>query len=455
MRSFLTVLSLLAAVGLNAAGAAAQSVAPGQRLDGIAAIVGEQVVLYSEVNALVQQTTQGRQAPPDIWSRALDQIIDQRVIISRARQDTTLNVTDDIVSQRVDQQIAQLSAQVGGDAQLEQAYGRSLDEIRVSIRDDVRDELLLQQYRGRRLREVKVTPGEVRSWFDQIPAAERPEVPELVRVAHIVRLPATDEAGKTRIRDFADTLRDSIVAEQATIEELADRYSDDPGNTNRDGTQNGGLYTTLRLSDLEPRFQAAAAAAEIGAISPVFETPFGYHVLRVNSRDGNRISFNHILLQIEVGEAEAEAAREYLSTLRDSVQAGVPFEALARRHSEDPSSAPRGGYVSVPQTRERDLAVEGLGPQWQATLDTLEVGEVSEPGTVQLADATGTQAFHIVLLQKRTPAHPLSVSDDYALLSQYALQEKQGEVLQDWIGDLRQTVYVDIRADQYQPPAGG
>ena len=162
-----------------------------------------------------------------------------------------------------------------------------------------------------------------------------------------------------------------------------------------------------------------------------------------------------MLLQVEVGEAEGEAAREYLSVLRDSVLAGTPFEAIARRQSEDPASAPRGGYVSVPQTRQRDLSVEGLGPEWRATIDSLEVGEISEPAPVTLADASGTRAFHIVLLQKRTPAHPLSVTDDYALLSQYALQEKQNEVLAEWIGDLRETVYVDIRAERYQPPSGG
>ncbi|WP_420454914.1 peptidylprolyl isomerase [Rubrivirga sp.] len=449
-------LLLSALLALTAVGAAAQPVAPGARLDGIAAVVGEQVVLYSEVDALVTQSTpQGQAPPPDLWSRALDRLVDQRVVIARARQDTTLTITDDIVSQRVDAQVAQLSAQVGGDAALEQAYGRSVEEVKVSIRDDVRDELLLQQYQGRRLREVTITPDEVREWFERIPVADRPVVPELVRVAHIVRVPTSDESGRTAVRAVAEALRDSVVAGQATIEELADRHSDDPGNTNRDGTQNGGLYTTLRLTDLEPRFQAAAAASEIGAISPVFETPFGYHVLRVNERDGNRISFNHILLQVEVGEAEAAAAREFLSVLRDSVQAGTPFEALARRHSQDPASAPRGGYVSVPQTRQRDLSIEGLGPEWRATLDSLDVGDVSEPAPVTLADAQGTKAYHIVLLQKRTPAHPLSIADDYSLLSQYALQEKQTEVIADWIDDLRRTVYVDIRAERYQPPVGG
>jgi peptidyl-prolyl cis-trans isomerase SurA len=448
----------LAAIAV-AASAHAQPVQSGERLDGIAAVVGDQVVLYSEVSALAQQAAQGQPITDDLWSRALDRLVDQRVVIAKARQDTTLGVTGDVVEQQVDRQVQQLAAQVGGEAALEAAYGRSIPEIRLSLRDDVRDELLLQQYRARRLRQVTVTPGEVRSWFSQIPEAERPLVPELVRVAHVVKVPAPNEAAKAEARAFAQALRDSIVAGQATIEALADRHSDDPGNVGPGGTKKGGRYDSFRLSDLVPEFSAAAAALEPGQYSQVFETPFGFHVLRLNERVGDRVSFNHVLIEVPTGDDEVEQAREALRVLRDSVEAGVPFEAIARRHSEDPYSAQRGGFVSDPQSGQRDLNVAGLGAQWKATIDTLEVGELSEPSEVALLD--GTEALHFVLLQKRTPPHRLSVEDDYALLSQYALQEKQQRVLGEWVTELRDEVYVDVRAERYEPlsaapaPAGG
>ncbi len=445
MRLFLTLVLAFAAVAAHA---------QATRLDGIAAVVGEQVVLYSEVDALVQQSTRPDQpAPPDLWSRALDRLVEQRVVIARARQDTTLNVTEDVISQQVDRQVASLAAQVGGEDALVATYGRSLEEIKASFREDVRDEILLQQYRGRRVFSVQITPGEVREWFERIPEAERPLIPELVRVAHVVKVP---EGNRPAVRAFADALRDSIVAEQATIEELANRHSGDPGNARSDGSLNGGLYTTLRLSDLEPRFRAAAAASEIGAISPVFETPFGYHVMRVNERQGEQISFNHILLQVEPDQAGIDAALAGLAVLRDSVVThGVPFEAIARRHSEDPYSASRGGFISAdPQTRQRDLQSDGLGPAWKATIDTLAVGDISMPTPARLLDANRSEVVHFVLLQKRTPPHTLAIEDDYALLSQYALQEKQNRVLAEWVADLRRTVYVDIRAEKYTPPAG-
>ncbi len=444
-------LSLLLALVLTAAAVHAQPVAPGTRLDGIAAVVGDQIILQSEVDALAQQASQGQAVSPDLWSRALDRLVDQRIVIAQARQDTTIQVTEDMVNDQVDRQIAQLAAQLGGEAQLAAAYGRSIEEIRRSFRDDVRDELLLQQYQARRFRGLTITPGEVHEWFERIPEAQRPMVPELVRVAHIVRVPAPNDEAKAEVRAFAQALRDSIVAGQATIEELANRHSVDPGNTNRDGSQNGGRYDGFRLGDLVAEFRAAASALEPGQISQVFESPFGYHVLRVNERVGDRVSFNHILLDVPTGTNEVGQAREYLATIRDSVEAGVPFEALARRHSQDPASAQRGGFVSDPETGTRDLSAEALGTRWKATLDSLAVGELSEPTQATLLD--GTEVVHIVLLQKRTPQHKLSIADDYALLSQYALQEKRQREMLDWIADLRQDVYVDIRAERYQPPA--
>ena len=170
-------LFVLAALGLVSSGALAQPVQPGARLDGIAAVVGDQVVLYSEVDALAQQTAAAQQpaiaVTPDLWSRALDQLLDRQILIDNARRDTTITATDDEVASEVDRNIAQLVQSVGSEAALVEAYGRPLSGIRESIRADVRDDILLQRYRARRLRAVATTPSEVREWFERIPTASR------------------------------------------------------------------------------------------------------------------------------------------------------------------------------------------------------------------------------------------------------------------------------------------
>ena len=442
MRRFLLALSVLAL-----AGTARAQIAPGTVLDGIAAVVGDEIVLTSEVTALAQQVSQGEPVTDELWSRALDDLIRQRVLVIHAQRDTTITVTDDQVEQQLDAQLAQMAAQVGGQAALEAYYRKTAEEIKATFRSDVRKQILAEQLRGRRLREVSVTPGEVREWLEQVPADQRPEVPEIIRVAHIVKIPSATDAARQQARDFATALRDSIVAGQATIEDLAKRHSDDTGSGAR-----GGLIENIELRLLVPEFAAVAGSIAPGEISQVFESPFGYHVLRVNKREGGKVWFNHVLVSVEMSGDAAELAREELLTLRDSIVThNVPFESIARRHSEDELSATRGGYVSDPRTLDRDLRLDALGPQWKETLDTLKVGEVSGPAPVRLLDDAGTQALHIVLLQKRTPPHPLSVQTDYALLSQYALNDKRREVFNEWVRRLQRDVYVDIRAERYEP----
>ena len=448
MRVLSRLLPALAGLALVGGAATAQPTSSGQVLDGIAAIVGDQVVLLSEVEALSQQAAQGQPVEDALWSRALDQLVNQRVLVVKARRDTTIDVPDEYVDEQLDARVSALAEQVGGEAQLEALYGRRISEIKTSLREDVRNELFAQQYRSRRLQDVTITPGEVRAWFEQIPVADRPEVPELVRVAHVVKVPKPNEAARQQARSFAQVLRDSITAEQAPFEDIANRHTQDPGNTNRDGTKNGGRYDRFTLRDLVPAFSAAASALQPGEISQVFETEFGYHVLRLNSREGDNISFNHVLIPISEEGSEVGAAFDELVVLRDSIVThDVPFEAIARRHSEDAFSANRGGFVSDPRTLERDLRLEALGPGWQANVDTLSVGDISQPTEVDLLD--GTSAVHIVLLQKRTPAHPLSPDIDYVLLSDYALQDKRQIVFTEWIERLRRDVYIDIKSDRY------
>ena len=437
--------SLLALGALLTSPLAMAQVEPGTTLDAIVAVVGSEPILASEVDALAFASTEGQAVTPELWSRVLDDLIAQKVLVTRAERDTTINVTDEQVNQQLDARIAQLSQQAGGADQLEAYYGKTIDEIKVLFRTNVRQQILAQQYQGRRLGSVTVTPNEVRAWFAQVPESEIPDVPELVRVAHVVKIPEPDETARETARAMAEALRDSVLAEQATIEELASRHTGDRGSATR-----GGRYDNTNVAELVPEFGLIATTLEPGALSQVFETPFGFHFMRLNERRGDVISFNHILIQVDDSAVDPAAAIAELEVLRDSVVTmNIPFEIIAKNNSDDPFTATQGGYLTDPRSRERDLQTEALGPLWQATLDTLEVGEVSQPAEVQLAD--GSRAWHIVLLQRRQEPHRMSIETDYALLSQYALRDKQVEVLQDWIGDLRRTVYVEIKTDRYIP----
>ncbi|MEM1270481.1 MAG: peptidylprolyl isomerase [Bacteroidota bacterium] len=427
-------------LGSLAAGAATAQ--DGQTLDEIVAVVEGEIVLRSDVNSLMASLIQQQQAQPsaELWNTLLGQLIDQKLMVINAEDDTTLAVTDDQLSGELDRRIAGLTQQVGGEQRLEEIYGQPILQIREELRGSIREQLLADAFQRKALGNVRVTPSEVKAWFEQFPADSLPTIPEVVRVQHVVRLPDIEPAARQEAVELITTIRDSVLTSDATIEDLA-KFSDDPGSA-----ENGGRYAGMRLSELVPEFGAVAATLNPGETSQIFETSFGMHFMRLNSRVGDVIDFNHILIAIDDSRVDRGPAVEYLETLRDSIVThNVPVELIAKRHSEDSFSSQIGGYVVDPRTQERDLVLEALGPLWTRTLTTIDVGEVSEPRDIELLD--GRRAVHIAKLVKRTPAHLVSLETDYERIEQLALQEKRGREREKWLSRLRENAYIRLLAE--------
>lgn len=412
-----------------------------QVIDEIVAVVGNDILLASDVDGYVISTMNQQQIPysDDLWRQALEQLVNDKVLVNHAKRDTNLVVSDQQVEQMLDQRIGQMSVRVGGEAVLEEMYGKSVLEIKADFREEFRNQLLADQFRGQKLRSIKATPSDVRTWFEQFPTDSLPTLPDIVQVSHIVRLPEVTEEARNEAREIITAIRDSVVAGRLTMEEMAELFSDDPGSA-----PNGGLYEDMALSDVVPEFAAVASRSPVGIFSPVFETEFGLHFLRVNARRGERIDYNHILIAFDERKSDPEGALRMLSTLRDSILThGARFEVLAREFSQEEMSRARGGRVSDPQSGEQNLYIDALGPLWQETLAGLEPDTISEPSEVQLLD--GRTAYHIVQLHKRIPEHTVNLETDYALIEQLAMQEKQARVLDEWIDRLKRTVHIEYR----------
>jgi peptidyl-prolyl cis-trans isomerase SurA len=415
-------------------------------VDQIAAVVGDDIVLQSEVDQMVQRMLQGRQQSfsKDMWMQALDQLIDQKVMAEHARRDTTITVSDQQLESQLTMQIDRFKQQAGGTEALEAAYGKSVLELREDLRGDLREQILAEQLRSRRLQKIEITPSEVRTWFEQIPQDSLPRLPQTVRLAHIVRYPKPTQAAKREARQVITAIRDSIVDAGASFEAMARQFSDDPGSAAQ-----GGRFVDVDVSNFVPEFAAMATRTPEGEVSQIFynSTHNGFHILRVNDRTGTTVDLNHILIRVDPARSESSQAMETLAAIKDTLTTyDVPFELMARRHSEEDRSAKNGGRVTDPQSGARDLVLEALGPSWRRTVRSLEVSEISDPAEVQLLN--GERAFHIVLLQRRTPAHRVNVETDYERIREYALQAKQQRKLQEWVRDLREEVYVDVRIQE-------
>ena len=412
-----------------------------QVIDRIAAVVGDDIILKSEVDQMVRRRSQQQNTSysDDLWMESLQSLVDQKLLAEKARRDTTLEISDQQVSNQLDRQIQRWQQRAGGREQLEQIYGKSILEIKETFRPDLRGQLLAQRLRQRRMQDISITPSEVRQWFERIPTDSLPDIPPTVRLSHIVRFPKPTQEARQEARNTITSIRDSIVNNGASFEAMAREFSDHPT------ASSGGQLSGITLNDLVPEFAAVASRTPIGTVSQVFynESQNGFHILRVNSKSGDTVNLNHIL--IRVGGTDAEAAKARLRAVRDTLlnDEEVTFERMARRHSEEDRSAQNGGRVTDPQSGTRDLVLERLNPSWRQTIEQLEVGEISQPTSVQLLN--GEDAYHIIRLDRRTPAHRANLDMDYERIRQLALQEKQDRKMQEWIDQLRDEVYVDIR----------
>lgn len=419
-------------------------------LDRIVATVDGNIILESQVHAFVWNILQQEKLQPTdqnvtkFWPIALEELINQKVVYAHAERDTTIKLGDDRVNQELDRRVQSLIDQVGGEDRFQIEYGKSVLEAKNDFREDVRQQLKASELQQKKMGTIKISPTEVTTWFKKIPQDSLPQMPQTVRVSHIVRLPEIPASAKNEARRIASALRDSVLTGRSKLEKLAQKYTDDPGSRNTGGRGRA------RLSQLVPEFSAIASTLPPGALSQVFETQFGMHIMRVNSLQGDMLDYSHILIKVNERGANPAKAIELLKSVRDSIQTKkLTFEALAKRHSQDPQSSALGGALMNFQSGSRELALDALSPRWRITLNKMDVGQISEPIETELLD--GRKAWHIVWLQKRTPAHTLNLNDDYALIEQQALNEKRARMMGEWVQRLREGVYIR----RFDAPAAG
>ncbi len=418
--------------------------------DQIVAVVNDRIILKSDVDEEVRNFIRQSELDDrdisfseDLWYGALQSMVDNYVLLEKARMDSII-VSDDIVNRQMDQRINQLIRQAGSEEALEESFGQSLVELRAEFREQFREQLTVQQVQQQRASRINITRPEVQSFYDSIPEDQLPIIPEQVGVSQIVIIPPPLDDAKNEAYEKASAIRDSIVNHDANFEEMAQKYSEDQLTARR-----GGLLPMMPMGDLVANYSAAASALEPGQISEVVETQFGLHIIRLNERSADNIETNHILIRIDEAGVDEQAAIDKLNALKDSVLThGESFADLARRHSEDEDSRAFGGRILNPQSGERLLQISQLEPAlYRIVLLLDEEGEISEPRAYNPSDQRVNRAFRIVRLDRHIPEHRANMRDDYDRLRDFALQEKQNRILNEWIEGLRDDVYVDFKIE--------
>jgi peptidyl-prolyl cis-trans isomerase SurA len=425
---------------------------PASPVDQIVAVVNDHIILKSEVDQQVQQymmqmqQQQQQQVPfgKDIWYATLQSIVDRNIMLDQAKRDS-VTVPDQRIDQQINQRIQQTVQQIGSEEALEKQMGKSIIQIRSDMRESYSDQMVVQQLQQQKRQEVQITRPEIETYFKNIPSDSLPTIPEQVAISQIVTVPPALEDARQEARQLAEQLRDSVLNHGKTVEGLAKEYSDGPS------ASDGGKLPLISLDELVPEYSAAAAALEPGEVSEVVETSFGFHVIRLNKKEGEKIDTNHILISVDEESYDDQTAINRLKELKDSIQtnADVTFADVARKQSEDPNTAPLGGQLLQPQSGQRLLNFEELDPALYRIVLLLEnEGEISEPKSFQLGQNNNSKrAFRIVRLDNHAEEHVANLEQDYDRIKQAALQQKQQKMIDNWTAELRNEMYVEYKID--------
>lgn len=428
----------------------AQTKSNPQPADRIVAMVNDQIIVKSDIDqgvadylrqAQFNQNVPQMEFSKELWYTFLENEIDNRLLLEKAKIDSIV-VTEDQVNQQMDARIFQLIQQAGSEQALEEAFGKSLIQLKADFRDTFREQILVEQVRQTKMREITITRPEVKEFFDAIPKDSLPTIPEQVSLSHIVKLPKPKSNAKKAAFDFASTIRDSILTKGVTFEEMARRHGTD------NSAQRGGKLPMMGLNELVSEYSAAASALQPGEVSEVVETEFGFHIIRLDKRIGDKIETSHILLRIDANQLDDETAINELNAIRDSLLSNpeLKFSTMAIRNSEDPSTSKSGGKIVDSQTGERLIALTRLEPSlYRIVLLMDEVGAISEPKPFNPNGANAGKAYRIVRLDQQIPEHIASFETDYQRLKSISLRQKQTYEFQKWLKELRNEIYIEYR----------
>lgn len=406
---------------------------PGMTLiDGIAAIVGDKIILISEVyqqTALIRQRSEQLRRIPErtLLKEVLNDLVASKLLLVRAEEDS-VSVSEDAINGQMEEYIDRLVREAGSTAMLEQQYSRTMAEIRADIRKLVRDQLLVQVLQRQKFADMKMTDRDIQDFF-AIYKDSLAQVPEQIEIAHIYRKEEPTAEGRAATEALARAIADSI-RNGGDFADFARRYSTDPGSAAK-----GGEYGWIATGRFVKEYDEAAESLGINEISGPVESKYGIHVIQLLDKREGEHRTRHILLPLRATPSERQAILDTLESLRRRAMAGENFAALAEQYSQDDASRYRGGLLATYPT-------EGLG-KYAWILDSLDIGEVSAPREIPLSPTeTG---YHIIQLVRVIPPHAADPVEDRALLEEYAADWKQQKMLADWVAQLKEEIYWEIK----------
>ncbi|MGC4057673.1 MAG: peptidylprolyl isomerase [Chitinophagaceae bacterium] len=438
LSSWLRQYTLTSALIIALIPAAAQAQPAGQ-LDRIIAKVGKsRIILQSELDYnFAQYKTENPEMSDTMKCTLLQEMIFQKLLAEQAERDSVI-ISDEEVDANMDLRLRRFIEQAGSQERLEQMMGKTVYQMKDESREMIRESLVADRMKGQLFQNVKITPVEVRRYFEKIPADSLPLFPASVEIGQIVIdppvSPEMDAYARTRIEEIRNDIKSG-----KSFESMASAYSADPGSRDQ-----GGDLGWVSRGQMVPEFEKAAFRLQVGEISGIVKTEYGYHIIQNVAREGEKAHLRHILIRQERTNADYKAALMKLDSVRAELLSGkTTFQLAVGKYSNDKASKQTGGILSDPRTGSSKLQIKDLDPAMVLALDSLQEGGFSQP-QVFTNQLTGEKSCRIIYLKSRSQPHKANLIDDYSNIQEVALRQKQMDKQSEWLREKLPTFYLKI-----------
>jgi peptidyl-prolyl cis-trans isomerase SurA len=411
--------------------------------DKIIAIVGDKIVLRSDlVNYIDDMKRQGNEIPANAECILLDKMMQDKALILQAEKDS-LPIGDEEVEAELDQRVRYFIMQYGGKEAFEQIAGRTVYQVKEDFRKSIKEGRLAKSMRDKIVEYVKITPNEVKDYYEKIPKDSLPFYESELVIGQIVLHPKAGRELEKFVQDELLDYKKQVESGQKSFETMARLYSEDPGSK-----QIGGRFELNKTDkQTDPDFKNAAFRLKEGQISAVVKSKFGYHIIQMVSRNGDDAVVRHILRMPQVLEEDIVEAKQRLDTVRSKLIAGtITFGEAVDKYSDDQNSKFTGGIITG--QGGNFVTIDELDKSLVADLGKLKIGEFSQPLTFK--DEQEKQGVRLVYLQSKTAPHRENLRDDYDRVSQRAIAEKRDKTIEKWFISKLPTYYIMVDKDYQQ-----
>lgn len=415
-----------------------------QKYDGLidktVALVGNSMILLSQVESEVNMMQfQGYISDRNLRCEVLENMMVSKLFYTQAQMDS-LAVNPDMVDASLNDRINTILSQLGGEEEMEKYFGKPMHKLRQEWRETFVEQNLAQEMQQEVAGKVtEVTPKEVTQFYRRTPKDSLPVIPTQYQYSQIVLYPNVDRA-KLAVRERLLEFRQRIL-EGEKFSLLATLYSEDPGSAMR-----GGELGMASKDVFWPAFSDAAMSLKEGQVSPIVETPDGFHLIQLIAKDGNMFNARHILLKLRYTAEDRDSAFIRLDSIRTVVMAdSIDFQQAARIYSQDSKSRTNGGLVADAMTGAPFFDVDHLKPADYNVLKDMKEGEVSEPfESVDDEGRSGNTVYKIIRLEKIRPSHTATIDEDFNVLLDIATSQKKISAIEDFIKEKQATTYIVI-----------